>query len=126
MKIAEKTNDPEHIERGHNDWQFELAMHTDEEQEYYSKKLLKKARDLRVMVPPYYEGSKLTDDYEEGRLSGRIYLSLKGEHAVRAAIREEEEHRAKQRGRWVPYIAALTGLAGAVTGLIAAIDKFGK
>lgn len=126
MKVAEQTKDSDHIERGHNDWQYEAAMLADEEQAYFSRKLLKRARNLRVMVPAYYEGNKLSDSYEESSLTSKVHLSLKGETTVRAAIREEEEHRAKQKGRWVPYIAALTGLAGAVTGLISAIDKFGK
>jgi hypothetical protein len=126
MKVAEQTKDPDHIERGHNEWQFEAAMLADEEQAYFSRKLLKRAPNLRVMVPAYYEDNKLSDSYEESSLTSKVNLSLKGEIAVRAAIREEEEHRAKQRSRWVPYIAALTGLAGAVTGLISSMDKFGK
>lgn len=126
MKVAEQTKDPDHIQRGHNEWQYEAAMLADEEQAYFSRKLLNRARNLRVLVPPYYAGNKLGDSYEESSLTSKVHLSLKGETTVRAAIREEEEHRAKQKGRWVPYIAVLTGLAGAVTGLISAIDKFGK
>lgn len=126
MKIAEATRDPEHIERGHDEWQYEFAMLADEEQAYYSRKLLERARALRVEVPAYYgTDQKPSEDYEESFLTHKYQLSLKGEAKVRAAIREEEKHRSEIRARFLPFLAALTGLVGAITGLVAAFSKLG-
>ena len=126
MKIAEATKNPEHIARGHDEWQYEFAMLADEEQSYYSRKLLKRARALRVEVPAYLGADqKPSEDYEESFLTHQFQLSLKGEAKVRAAIREEEKHRSENRARFLPFLAALTGLVGAITGLVVAIGKFG-
>ena len=126
MEVAKKTKNDEHIERGHVEWQYQDAELSEEEDEYFSNKLLKRARYLRVPTPARYEGSKLTSSYEESPLTYLVFLSLDGEKAVRAAIREEEEHRAKRQSKWVTFVTVLTGLAGAITGLVSAIDKFGK
>lgn len=125
LKAAEATRHRDHIQRGHDQWQYEYMVLADEEQAYYSKRLLKRARDLRVIVPAYYVDNKLSEDYEESSLTNKVYLSLTGETKVRLSIREEDEIRAKSRAHWVPYITVLTGLAGAITGLLSAIEKFG-
>lgn len=126
MRIAEATKNPEHIARGHDDWQYEFAMLANEEQSYYSRKLLQRARALRVEVPAYLGADqKPSEDYEESFLTHQFQLSLKGEAKVRAAIREEEKHRSENRARFLPFLAALTGLVGAITGLVVAIGKFG-
>lgn len=122
-EVARKTKTLEELESFEHDWMFEFHMHTDEEREYYSRKLMQRARHLRVIVPAYYEGSKLTEDYEESSITGLINLSLQGENKVRAAIREEEKHRSEKWARRIPYISAIAGLFGVLTGLLAIIDK---
>lgn len=126
QKEVEALRDPEKLESFHFDWQYEYHMLADEERDYYSRKLQDRARHLRVLVPKVYEGSNVTDDYEESTITGKINLSLQGENNVRAAIREEEKLRAESRARLIPYITAVAGLIGTATGLLAVIDKWGK
>jgi hypothetical protein len=110
-------------ERHHDDWRYEFYMHDDAEREFYSQKLLKKARRLRVLVPPRYEGSNLTSDYEESNITGLVHLTLQGENKVRASIREEQKHRWEGRSRLIPFISLLIGLIGVITGLVAVLIK---
>lgn len=99
-------------------------MHADEEQLYYSRKLLDRARHLRVLIPAYYdEGGQLTGDYDRSRFTDILHLTMQGETKVRAAIREEEKLRSERWARRIPYVTALTGLIGAITGLAAVLSK---
>jgi hypothetical protein len=124
MKIARATKNAEHIERGEDNWRYEFFMHADEEQAYYSRKLLERARHLRVLIPAYYDDkNELTGDYERSNITDKIHLSLQGENKVRAAIRDEEKHRSERWARRIPYLTALTGLIGAITGLLAVVEK---
>ena len=65
QKAVEATKNAKKLESFHFDWQYEYHMLADEERDYYSRKLQERARHLRVLVPKAYEGSRLTDDYEE-------------------------------------------------------------
>lgn len=56
--------------------------------------------------------------WEESPMGFR-YLTTKGIADLRAAIRSEQKLRLERILMWVPAIAALTGLIGALTGFIA-------
>ena len=67
----------------------------------------------------------ISEDYQPSGLDGhRYFLSLVGEQKVRAAIREEERYRSERWTCRIPYLTALSGLVGTVTGLIALLAKW--
>jgi hypothetical protein len=105
-------------------WQFEYDLLDEDEAEFHSRQLLGRARHLRIPLPAVMDGDQLSDDYRRSGLDGyRYFLSLTGEQKVRAAIREEEKYRSERWARRVPYITALSGLAGTITGLVALLSK---
>ncbi len=110
-----------------DDWLFEYQLLEEDESAYHSRKLLKTARNLRIPTPSVYvDGMKLSGDWERSRDNGRLFfLSLVGEKKIRDAIREEEKYRSEKWARRIPYITALSGLAGTITGLLAVLSKYG-
>ena len=122
---AKGTVDPNLIERIQNDWQYEAVLNDDEELELFSRRLLRRARHMRLPVPVMWEDGKLTADYEETHFSSKNVLSLEGAHKVRTAIREEEKWRSEKWTRRLPYVTAATGLVGTLIGLVAVFQKWG-
>lgn len=107
-------------------WQFEYQLLEEDEASFHSRQLLRRARELRIPTPSVFEGNVLSADYQRSGLDGhRYYLSLAGEQRVRSAIREEERYRSERWARRIPYITALSGLIGTVTGLVALLAKWG-
>lgn len=107
-------------------WQFEYQLLDEDESSFHSRQLLVRAREFRIPRPPVFEGSVLSDDYQRSGLDGhRYYLSLAGEQKIRAAIREEEKYRSERWARRIPYITAVSGLIGTITGLVALLAKWG-
>ena len=111
-------------EDGH--WQFEYQLLEEDEASFHSQQLLGRARELRIPTPSVFEGSVLSSDYQRSGLDGhRYYLSLAGKQKIRSAIREEEKYRSERWARCIPYITALSGLIGTITGLVALLAKWG-
>lgn len=107
--------------------QMEYDFLQEDEASFYSRQLLGRAQELRIPKPPVFENELLTADYQRSGLDGhRYYLSLIGEQKVRAAIREEEKYRSERWSRRIPYISAVGGLIGTLTGLVALLDKWWK
>ncbi|MFI9651618.1 hypothetical protein [Guyparkeria halopsychrophila] len=107
-------------------WQFDYQLLEEDEASFHSRRLLKRAGELRIPSPSVFVGDALSADYQRSGLDGhRYYLSLAGEQKVRSAIREEEKYRAERWARRIPYITALSGLVGTVTGLVALLAKWG-
>jgi hypothetical protein len=105
--------------------EFEYKLLEEDEVRFHSEQLLKRARELRIPTPPVYDGTNLTTDYQRSGLNGHsYYLSLIGEQKVRAAIREEEKYRSERWTRRIPYLTALSGLIGTITGLVALLAKW--
>lgn len=117
MRWARK-NDPE----GHAAF-FDFNELEEDERRYYSGLLRRRARRLRVEVPPFHdEQGRISSDYVRSGVDGTVlYLSPAGERKLRASIREEERHRSESRARIVPYITALSGLFGTLAGLAAVL-----
>ena len=108
-------------------WQFEYQSLEEDEASFHSRQLLGRARELRIPTPSVFEGDVLSADYQRSGLDGhRYYLSLTGEQKVRSAIREEEKYRSERWTRRIPYITALSGLIGTITGLVALLTKWGS
>jgi hypothetical protein len=108
-------------------WQFEYQFLEEDEASFHSRQLLGRARELRITTPPLFVGDVLSPDYQRSALDGhRYYLSLAGEQKVRSAIREEEKYRSERWSRRIPYITALSGLIGTITGLVALLAKWGS
>ena len=107
-------------------WQSEYQFLEEDEASFHSRQLLGRARQLRIPTPPIFDGAVLSADYRRSGLDGhRYYLSLAGEQKVRSAIREEEKYRSELWARRLPYITALSGLIGTITGLVALLAKWG-
>lgn len=106
-------------------WQDEYEYLDEDEANFHSRQLLSRARDLRIPTPPLFVDGALSPDYKRSGLDGhRYYLSLVGEQKVRFAIREEEKYRSERWARRIPYITALSGLIGTITGLVALLAKW--
>ena len=107
-------------------WQFEYQFLEEDEASFHSRQLLRRARELRIPTPSVFDGDILSADYQRSGVDGhRYFLSLTGEQKVRAAIREEEKYRSERWARRIPYITALSGLIGTITGLVALLLKWG-
>ena len=73
------------------------------------------------------DGTEISADYQASGVDGhRYFLSLVGEQKVRAAIREEEKYRTERWVQRIPFITALSGLIGMITGLVALLAKHGN
>ncbi len=108
-------------------WQFEYQLLDEDEASFHSRQLLSRARELRIPTPQLFVDEALSPDYQPSGLDGhRYYLSLVGEQKVRSAIREEEKYRSERWARRIPYITALSGLIGTITGLVAVLAKWGS
>lgn len=107
-------------------WRLEYQLLEEDEASFHSQRLLRRARELRIPTPSVFEDSVVSANYQQSGLDGnRYYLSLAGEQKIRSAIREEEKYRSERWARRIPYITALSGLIGTITGLVALLTKWG-
>jgi hypothetical protein len=84
-------------------------------------RLLGVARDLDIEVPHYTDNTMWVNDTGE---SGFMWFTSKGRAHVRKLIDEEKARRFEVKTLWVtkfwiPLLAALIGIIGALTGLVA-------
>jgi len=120
-------DDPTGTEWSGTDWGWEYQLLEEDEARFHYKQLLSRARKLRISIPSVFDGEKLSADYQRSGLNGRSYfLSLTGEQKLRSAIREEEKYLTERRARLIPYITAVSGLIGTITGLVAVLIKSGS
>jgi hypothetical protein len=97
----------------------EIERELDMEQ---SRQLFDKARALDVDTPKPSDNEMWNSDNN----IGRIWLTYKGRATVRKAIDEERARRFDVKTRWVtklilPLLAAVIGIIGAITGLVAVL-----
>lgn len=117
---ARKLKDKEKVKSLERDHRFEIDLHDEEEDAHLTKALLGKARRLRVPVPHRYNEDKTeSEHWYEGHYTGRWHLTSRGVAALREEIRREFKARHEGRAQWVVWLSALTGVIGAVTGLVA-------
>jgi hypothetical protein len=86
-----------------------------------TKRLLRRAHRFDVPYPqPPWHSEKRRDEYwVQGNMTGEWYLTTAGFNKVRGDIRAEIKSQHEARTHWIAWIAALTGLLGALTGLVA-------
>ncbi len=90
--------------------------YNDEIMELNTRYLYSKSQKLLLPVPDYSDNTI----WEQSHISGRHNLTNKGVTQLRSAIRKELHERRIGALSWV---AALTGVIGALSGLIAIIGK---
>lgn len=100
----------EHIEQNA---MFESDLMDDEIESLASRYLIQLAQRLLLPIPEY---SRDTNAWKQSRLTGRIRLTRSSMAALRSRIRTERKERRESAMLW---IAALTGVLGALTGLLA-------
>lgn len=103
---------------------FELDLHHEEEDDYLTKQLLRKARQLRVPIPHARNADgSFSDQWYEGTQMGGRYLTDVGIRALREEIRKEQKARHESRAQLTVWLLAVTGIVGAITVLIAVSQK---
>ena len=119
---ARKLNDKEKEESLKNDYRFEIELHDEDEDAYLTKRLLAKARRLRVSIPHRYNNDNAESEYwYRGQYTGGWYLTTSGISILRDAIRCEEKARYESHAPWLAWLSGFTGVIGALTGLIALV-----
>jgi len=124
IAAARKANDSNKVESLQHDHQYELQIDYEKEAEVLTRYLLREARRLHVPTPKYKsDNGKESDYWYEGSLTYRRLLTTQGVAHVRDEIRKERKARHEARSIWIPWLSALTGLVGTITGLVALIQK---
>lgn len=108
------------VEALRSKWFFEGGMLKEELEAIATNKLRKQAYRLKVPFPspPYGSDEFETEDWERGSTFGEWFLKPSGYMKVRAVIRSEQKER---REALLAWIIPMTGLIGAITGLIAVL-----
>lgn len=122
IAVAKSGKDHGKVEAIEADMRFELDMQSEEEAGYLTQQLLRSARRLHVPIPPVYgEDGMESEQWYQGRQTGGWYLTLSGVGKLREEIRSEQKARHERHAHLVVWLSALTGIIGAITGLVAVI-----
>lgn len=124
IKQATKEKDKEKVNSLQRDLRLEMELHDEDEDDYYTKILLRQARQLRVPIP-YRRGDsgEESEFWYQGHYTGGWYLTNIGISRLRQEIRNEINARHETKSKWILWISALTGVIGAITGLVAVMSK---
>lgn len=117
-KEVKKAREDQNIEKQEElsrDCQFEIEFIEEEKELLFSNRLIDKAKRLRVPLPTHTRPEYWVD----GRNFGSRYLSPDGISKLRDDIRKEERWRLEVRASRVVWLSAITGILGALTGLVA-------
>ena len=126
ITAARQAKDYNEVQSLKSAMQFELELQREEEDAHQTKQLLRKAMRLCVPVPPVQPvGGANSGHWYQGNQTGGWYLTVGGIREVRAEIRQEQKSRHEQRAHLVVWISAITGVIGAITGLVAVLQKHG-
>ncbi|MES2207271.1 MAG: hypothetical protein V4525_10840 [Pseudomonadota bacterium] len=118
--LAQKSNNWEKVESLRQDQRLEMVLHEEEEDSYLTKKILYKARKLRVPVPHLYnDDTTESKHWYQGQYTGGWYLTVHGFCSLREEIRRELKAQHESWAQWTVWLSALTGVIGAITGLAA-------
>lgn len=91
-----------------------------------SEIFLRRVEKYGISYPRYYEKDDKGYWQKSTYAYYCYYLTEKGYHALKKAIREEQKARRDAVLCWVPLIAALTGLVGATVAVLTIINYWGK
>ena len=120
LAAAKKQNDSKKIEEIESDWRFEIDLHTEDEDIHLTRRLLAQARHLRLPIPHIYnQDNSLSEHWQETHHTGRWRLTATGVAVLRKEIRREIKTRHELHAHWAVWLSALTGVIGAITGLVA-------
>jgi len=126
IAIARRAKDYNEVQSLKSAMWFELDLQREEEDAHQSKQLLRKAMRLRVPSPPLHlDNGEDSGYWYEGSQTGGRYLTVTGFREVRSEIRQEQKSRHEQWAHLVVWISAVTGVIGAITGLVAVLQKHG-
>lgn len=118
-KAKEGHDDEESL---HNDWRFESAMIEEEENHVVTRTLIRQARKLRLSLPPHNNSDGTESGlWEDGQYFGGRHLSALGVMQLRKDIRDEIKAGHEAKAHWIAWLTALTGVLGAITGLVAVL-----
>ena len=103
---------------------WELELQEEEEDSYLTSRLLGQARRLRVPIPSFRnsDGSE-SDHWYQGSQTGGWYLTTLGVNSLRREIRLEQKDRHENMAMYLPWLTAITGIVGTVTGLVAVLVR---
>lgn len=103
---------------------FEMGMQEEEENKYYTTKLVRQATRLWVPRPRAFDDQGyLTEHWERMDRTGGIALSLSGAKMLRDEIRQELRARHEIRAQYFFWVTSAMGIVGAITGLAAVLTK---
>mgnify|MGYP000750544569 CR=1 FL=1 len=120
IAAARATKDNEKVESLQRDHRIEIDLHDEEEDEFITRKLLGKARRLRVPIPHRHNEDKTeSEHWYEGHYTGSWYLTTRGITTLRDEIRRELKAKHEARSQWMFWLTGLTGVIGSLTGLVA-------
>jgi len=104
-------------------WWADTDELNEELEELRTRRLLRQAYRLDVPVPLRPIEQQHNEFWEQGHMTGSWYLTTAGINKVRTDIRTEIRARQETRAYWLRWVAAITGLVGALTGLVAVLSK---
>lgn len=126
-EIAElkKTGDRNSVRAKEHDLRFELALIDEDEECFYTKRLLKQARRYRSIIIP--EKPKFNDeraDFEDNEdwsygPQYNLFLTAKGIQKISEQIRREQKWGQERRAHWMQFGVTLIALIGAMSGWVA-------
>ena len=104
-------------------WKEDFDFVNEQTDGLLSRQLIREAYKLDIPTPPYSDKLR----WKRGEMTGEYILANDARHEFRSLIRREKLHRSELKREWFkvvgPFIAALTGLIGALIGLVALLQK---
>lgn len=123
IENAIKSKDNNKAESLRHEYQFEIDIHSEDEDAYETRRLISKARRMRLSVPNRYdEDGSISQFWYEGRYTGGWYLTSDGISLLRASVRKEAKESHEVFAIWtkwlIPTVAAVVGIIAAVIKII--------
>lgn len=122
LVAARRSHDQEKVHDIEGAYLYERREIEEEINGIISRKLLRRARELRVPVPPLGADAgkdDMPEYWEKGWVTGRWFLNEKGILAVREEIRREERWKMERLAQWKPWINTILSLLAAAAGFAA-------
>jgi len=126
--LAKLRSDPQTTSGDYNAAEYEQHLdltRVDDSIEYLlSQRIRSKAELFDVPLPPFSDNTMWKQDEEDGEVM--LWLNANGRSAVRKLIYEEKTKRFEAKTLWLvrfwlPLVASLVGVIGALTGLFAVL-----
>lgn len=121
IAIAKKSKDTQKVKSLESDRRVEIDFIEEDEDQLLTGRLVRQAKRLRVPIPHRYKDGLPSDHWYEGNYMGGWNLTNEGFSKLREEIRKELLARHNSRTQWIFWVPALTGVIGALTGLIAVL-----